>query len=205
MSPLHDPEYDAMPWQKRVADLCTAMRGPLALGLVWLGISRGKDGIQLALILLLAAATLDTMDGYFARASNAPYQTWIGAHDLIVDMGFSLALLLYLTLAGYVSPILAVIYAGFWTIVFSNQQILPNSLAVLSQAPVYGGTALAALFDSAQVIVWLAAWVSVMLFFAGNRFFSVRLPALLEDFSRRFLHSDRDVIPPEREPHKAKE
>lgn len=197
-------EPGIMPWQKRVADLCTAARGPLALLLIWLGISRGKDGIQIAFLLLLAAATLDTMDGYFARISNSPHQTWIGEHDLVFDMGFSLALLLYLSLAGYLSPILAALYTGFWVVVFSNQPMLSNTLAVLSQAPVYAGTVLAAVVASAQAIVLIAVWVSVMLLFAGKRFFNIRLPAFFEDFARRFLPSQPEVPIPERERSEAK-
>ena len=90
-----------MPWQKRVADLCTVARGPLALVPVWLGLTRGKDGIQLAFILLLVAATLDTLDGFLARLSHYPHQTWAGSHDLAFDIGFSVALLVYLALAEF--------------------------------------------------------------------------------------------------------
>lgn len=181
-----DTKQGTMPWQKRVADLCTTARGPLAGVLVWIGIDRGKDGIQLALLLLLVAATLDTLDGYFARLSPYPVQTWVGSHDLAFDIGFSAGLLLYLALASYVSPYLAVLYAGFWIIVFfGNRFPLSNTLAVVAQAPIYAGISLAAVLHDPGILLWIVLWVSLMLAFAGKRFFRVRLPAFFEAFLER--------------------
>lgn len=174
-------ERNVVPWQKRVADLCTVARGPLALTLGWLGIERGKDGVQLAFLLLLVAATLDTLDGYLARLSQYPHQTWIGSHDLTFDIGFSAALLLYLSLAGYLSPYLAALYAGFWMLLFSTQHILSSVLAVLFQAPMYAGIVLAAVMNNLGLIVWIAVWLGLMLVFSGKRFFYVRLPAFFAD------------------------
>lgn len=182
-----------LPWQKRVADLCTAARGPLAAALVWLGIDRGKDGIQLALLLLLAAATLDTLDGYFARLSPAAPQTWIGAHDLLFDVLFSAALLLYLGLAGYLAPWLVAAYAIFWIAIFWMHTVayIP---AVFFQAPIYAAVVLAAIFDNVNRLVWLAIWVAVMLIFAGRRFFRVRVPTFLAGLSRGRRNSKRHFV-----------
>lgn len=181
-------EQNALPWQKRVADLCTVARGPLALALVWLGIERGKDSIQLAFILLLVAATLDTLDGYFARLSPYPHQTWVGSHDLGFDLGFSTALLIYLAFAGYLSPYLAALYGGFWILIFGSQIALPSTLAVLFQAPIYVGVALAAVLHNADLMLWIAIWLGLMLAFAGKRFFHVRLPAFFEDLFKKTLN-----------------
>lgn len=176
------PGQEIISWQKRVADLCTAARGPLAFALIWLGIVRGKDGIQLAFLLLLAAATLDTLDGFFARLSPYPHQTWVGSHDLTFDIGFSAALLLYLSLAGYLSPYLSALYTGSWILIFANQTVLSsNTLAVLFQAPIYAGTVIAAVLHNLNLLWWITIWASLMLAFAGKRFFHVRLPAFFED------------------------
>lgn len=186
MGEIYKTKLAAVPWQNRVADLCTAARGPLGALLIWLGIDRGKDGIQLALLLLLAAATLDTLDGYFARLSPTPSQTWVGSHDLAFDIGFSAALLGYLALASYLLPFLAVLYAGFWIVVFVATSSAPsNTLAVVAQAPVYAGVLLAAVFHTPGVLVWIALWTALMLVFAGKRFFSVRVPAFLGALRRR--------------------
>lgn len=183
-----DPEHDALPWQKWVADLCTAARGPLAVAVVWLGIVRGDSSIRLALVLLLAAATLDTLDGYFARLRPYPHQTWVGSHDLAFDLGFSVALLLYLALAGYLSPYLAVLHAGFWIVLFGSQITSSNTLAVLFQAPIYLAVVLAAVLHNVELIAWIAIWVGVMLAFAGKRFFHERVPAFFQDLLDRLLH-----------------
>ncbi len=174
-----------MPWQKRVADLCTVARGPLALVPVWLGLTRGKDGIQLAFILLLVAATLDTLDGFLARLSHYPHQTWVGSHDLAFDIGFSVALLVYLALAGYLSPYLTAFYLGFWLLALVSQSTLSGTLAVLFQAPIYAGIVIAAVLHDLNMILWIAIWMSVMLVFAGKRFFRVRLPEFFQDLVRK--------------------
>ncbi len=174
-----------MPWQKCAADLCTAARGPLALVLVWLGITRGKDGIQLAFILLLLAATLDTLDGFLARISHYPHQTWVGSHDLAFDIAFSLALLGYLTLAGYLSPYPAALYVGFWLLLLGSQGALSNTLAVLFQAPIYAGIVIATLLHDLNIILWTAIWVGLMLAFAGKRFFRVRVPEFFQGLSEK--------------------
>jgi phosphatidylglycerophosphate synthase len=189
----NEPQQDALPWQKRVADLCTAARAPLAVGVIWLGLARGKAGIQATLIVLLLAATLDTLDGYFARLSHYPHQTWVGSHDLAFDIGFSVALLLYLSLAGYLSPYLAVLHAGFWLLVFGNQISSSNTLAVLFQAPIYIGVVLAAVLHNVNLMGWIAVWVGVMLAFAGKRFFHVRAPAFFKDLGERIPHRRQGV------------
>ncbi|NLX09582.1 MAG: hypothetical protein GXY36_07990 [Chloroflexi bacterium] len=189
----HAVIHAAIPWQKRAADLCTAARGPLALVLVWLGLDRGKDGIQLAFVLLLVAATLDTLDGYLARLSQYPHQTWIGGHDLTFDIGFSAALLFYLVAAGYLSPYLGALYAAFWIVIFGSQTGLANTPAVLFQAPIYAGIGLAAIFHDLNLIVWTAIWVGLMLAFAGKRFFQVRVPAFFNDLFARVLSRRRET------------
>lgn len=183
-----EPDRRGRPWQKWVADLCTVARGPLALAVVWIGFARGKDGIQLTFILLLVAATLDTLDGSFARLSPYPCQTWIGSHDLTFDIGFSMALLCYLSVAGYLSPCLAALHAGIWLWLFATQTALLNVLAVLFQAPIYAGVVLAAGLHHTNLLLWLAIWGSLMLAFAGKRFFHVRLPAFFEGFSKTILN-----------------
>ncbi len=184
-------EHDALPWQKRMADLCTAARGPLAFALIWLGIVRGKDGIQLAFIVLLVAATLDTLDGYFARLSPYPHQTWVGSHDLAFDIGLSTALMFYLCAAKFLSPYLATLYTGCWILILWNQTTLSSTLGVLFQAPIYMGVVLAAVLHNVNLILWIAIWVSLMLVFAGKRFFHVRLPAFFDDLFGRILSRKR--------------
>lgn len=171
-----------MPWQKRVADFLTLTRAPLAVVLIWLGIERERSGIEIAWALLLVAATVDTLDGYFARIAPGGHQTWVGSHDLLFDVLFSGALLVYLVLAGYIVPLLAAAYAGIWLAIAMMTTGAANIRAVIFQAPIYLKTVLAALEANSSVFWWTAAWLLIMGLFAGRRFLYVRVPALLRDF-----------------------
>ncbi len=195
-----------VPWQKRLADLCTAARAPLAVALVWLGAGRGREEVQWAFLLLLAAATLDTLDGYFARISAWPQQTWIGKHDLAFDISFSAGLLLYLTLAGFVSPYLAAVWVGSWILLVWSRGTLSNTGAVLFQAPIYVATLVAALLQATDVVLGSLIWAAVMLLFAGRRFFQVRVPSFFSDLARRRLGGRRwPDQPPQQSRRQAKE
>jgi len=186
-----------MPWQKRLADGCTAARAPLALALVWLGLEHGKGDVQLAYALLLAAATLDTLDGYFARLCACPQQTWIGSHDLAFDILFSAALLLYLTLAGFAPLSLAALWAGAWILIVWVRGTLSNTEAVLFQAPIYAGMLAAVALRAPVAIPWSLGWAAIMLVFAGRRFFAVRLPSFFGDLARRLLGERRPPDQPQ--------
>jgi len=179
-----------MLWQKRVADLLTFSRVFLALAVVWVAVQSGRDGIEVALALLIVAATFDTLDGYFARQSGAARQTWIGAHDLEFDVIFSTSLLVYLVLADFVPALLGAAHLLFWMWVCRQQDEIPNSYAILYQAPLYAGIALAAAKNDPSVLLSVGVWVAVMFVFARRRFLYVRLPRLVQDFHHNVL----DVI-----------
>ncbi len=170
-----------MAWQKRVADLLTLARLPLALALIVLGIAHGRQGIATALALFLVAVTFDSLDGHLARRSRTKRQTWIGAHDLECDIAFSVAILGYLALAKYVAPLLIAAYFGLWMVIFHGQVTISHTLAVLFQAPAYAGIVVAATFTDAALIIPVAAWLGVMFLLAGQRFLRVRVPAFFGD------------------------
>lgn len=171
-----------MSWQKRVADVLTISRVFLAVAVVWVAIQAGKDGIETALALLILAATFDTLDGYFARQSQSTRQTWIGAHDLECDLVFSTSLLVYLILADYVPLVIGAAHFLFWMWVFRQHREIPNSYAILFQAPMYAGVALAAVWNDPRIFIHIGVWLSVMFLFARRRFLYVRLPRLVQDF-----------------------
>jgi len=172
-----------MPWQKRVADFFTLTRAPLALAVIGLGLQRGRDGIEVAWLLLVVAATVDTLDGHFARMAPGDYKTWVGSHDLLFDVLFSTALLIYLVLAGYIGPWLAAVYLVFWLVMTTLTDGAANVRAVIFQGPIYLKTVFAAIEANSSVFWWTVAWLLIMGLFAGRRFLYVRVPALLRDFS----------------------
>jgi len=173
-----------MPWQKRIADALTLTRVPLALGVVWLGADQGRGGLYSAWLLLLLTATIDTLDGFFARLSPRLVKTWIGSHDLSFDLIFSTALLGYLVLAEVVSLALAALYLGGWALLMLTTHGSASVRAVIFQGPIYLITVLAAAMQAPRILLWTALWLAVMGLFTGRRFLSVRLPVLLHEFAQ---------------------
>jgi len=97
-----------MAWLKVVADTLTWLRLLLGPGLAVVGIFGGAQALPLAAALLIAGWATDGLDGPLARKAAQP-QTWIGHHDLLVDVSFSLGVWLYLSFANWVHPLLAVL------------------------------------------------------------------------------------------------
>ncbi len=107
---------------KQVADLITFGRLGIAIILVFLGIRHGQDALPLVIWLMLADWFGDFLDGNLARRSRRKYKTWIGEHDLQVDMSVATGLLLYL-IAAQILP------AG------SKTNTIPPSLGAISMLP----------------------------------------------------------------------
>ena len=124
-------------WKKRAADGLSLTRFFLALSLVWLGFSQGAAGLSLAVAVLLAAWITDVLDGPLARSSGVKTQTWIGSHDLHIDVAMSTAALIYLNRAGFVDGRVAIAYLLIWGIVFWRLRRLPKAFGALFQGPIY--------------------------------------------------------------------
>jgi hypothetical protein len=78
------------------------------------------------------------VDGRIARRSRVQYRTWIGDHDLEVDMTVSIGLLVYLLGAGYVNIWMVGGYILLWCLYFWKQGGILPSYGMLFQAPIYG-------------------------------------------------------------------
>ena len=122
---------------KQVADLITSTRVLVAFCLVWVGMTQGPAGLTLAAGLMIFDWMGDMVDGRIARRSRVQYHTWIGDHDLEVDMTVSLGLLAYLIQSGFVNPWLAGTYLLSWAVYFWRQGGFPHSQGMLFQAPIY--------------------------------------------------------------------
>jgi hypothetical protein len=81
----------------------------------------------------------DMMDGPIARRSRVIYHTWIGDHDLQVDMAVSVGSLLYMLAAGYVSWWLGAAYLIISALFFLRFGVTPAP-GMLFQAPIYSGS-----------------------------------------------------------------
>ena len=105
----------------------------------------------------------DMVDGPIARRSRVHYHTWIGDHDLQIDMTVSVGLLIYLLGAGYVSWWVGVIYLLGWALFFLRFGVIPAP-GMLFQAPIYFWFILTALRDATG----LGVLIIVLIFSCGN-------------------------------------
>lgn len=173
---------------KRVADGITGFRALLSLAFVWLGLAHGRDGLPWAVVMLLVDWTGDGLDGFLARRSSRQYRTWVGDHDLEVDMAVAAGLLAYMVFAGFVDPRVAAVYVVLCGLVLLYWQF-SRALGMLCQAPVYGWFIWVALHH-APVAGWtLIVWLATAVIVTWPRFPQEVIPGFLEGMrqvSRRY-------------------
>lgn len=170
---------------KQVADLITAVRGAIAVFLVWLGITQGSAGLPLAAWLMIADWGGDSVDGRLARRSRIQYHTWLGDHDLEVDMIVSIGLLIYLSLADYAAMWLAVGYVLLWGLYFWHCGGIPHSLGMLFQAPIYGRFIWVALRDAPQAGWAIVAFIAGLVAITWPYFPKVMVPGFLKGLRKK--------------------
>ena len=122
---------------KQVADFITITRGLLFIVFPWMGITYGAAGLPLAALTMIYAWASDAIDGKLARRSSRIFHTWIGDHDLEVDMLVSIGLLIYMLLSDYISTKVGALYLAGWVFIFVFLGF-HRSLGMTFQAPIYG-------------------------------------------------------------------
>ena len=122
---------------KQVADLITSARVLIAVCLMGVGIVRGAAGLPLVACMMIMDWAGDMVDGRIARRSQVQYRTWIGDHDLEVDMTVSVGLLFYLLQADFMDIWLAGGYLLLWGQYFWRRSGISHSHGMLFQAPIY--------------------------------------------------------------------
>ncbi len=169
---------------KQVADMITFMRVLIAVCLVVLGIIRGAAGLPLVVWMMIVDWAGDMVDGRIARRSRVQYRTWIGDHDLEVDMTVSVGLLIYLLQAGFVNIWLAGVYLLLWMLYFLRQGGIPHSPGMLFQAPIYAWFIWVALHDAPSagwaIIVFMAGAIA----FTWPHFPKVMVPGFFAGFHK---------------------
>lgn len=170
---------------KQVADVITGGRALIALFLVWLGQSQGAAGLPLAVWAMLADWVGDALDGAIARRSRVSYRTWIGDHDLEVDMTVSVGLLIYLLLAGFVSIWVVAAYALLWGVGFLRQGHIPRSYGMLFQTPIYGLFIYLAFRDAREAAWWIAVFIVSVIIVTWPRLPKMVIPGFLEGLRLR--------------------
>jgi phosphatidylglycerophosphate synthase len=164
---------------KQVADLLTLSRVLLIFVLLWLGNTYGVNALPAAVLVLLFSWTTDALDGPIARRSRVQYHTWLGDHDLEVDMAVGAGLLAYMMISGLVSPLLGVAYVLVWALVFWRWGVL-RSPGMLFQGPIYGGFIWLAITQVPFYGSILVAWVLAVISVTWPRFPNEVIPEFLE-------------------------
>ena len=175
---------------KQVADFVTLFRGLLGFGLVWLGLTEGAGGLDKAVFIMIIAWTGDAIDGKIARRSKEYHQTWIGEHDLEIDMAVSCALLIYLLTAGFINVWLASLYVLVWTVILWRWKNV-KVLGMLSQAPIYAYFITIALILLPNIGVWILVWMVIAILITWPRFPRMIVPGFLGGV-REFLINYRN-------------
>jgi len=180
---------------KQVADTLTFTRAAIGVIFGWLGLTQGAQGLPQAVLFLTIAWTSDAIDGPVARRSREYYHTWIGDHDLEVDMFVSAGLLGYLWGSGFVSTTVAVVYVLIWVLIFYYLGGIERTLGMLSQAPIYGWFIWVAMRDAPQAGRWLIIYLVAIIVVTWPRFPKEVVPGFLSGIHQvfnRFINSSKD-------------
>jgi hypothetical protein len=170
---------------KQVADLITLSRGIMAFILAWLGLFIGKDALALTAYVMIADWCGDMVDGPIARRSRVFYHTWIGDHDLQVDMTVSIGLLIYMLGAGYLSWWLGVVYLLGWALFFLRLGLTPAP-GMLFQAPIYTWFIRIALRDATGLGVLIVLLILTAVIITWPRFPESVVPGFLDGMRKAF-------------------
>lgn len=166
---------------KQVADLITLSRALLLVAFAWLGLKHGADALPLAALLLVYSWFSDLLDGSLARRSRVYYHSWLGDHDLEVDMAVSVGVLIYLLASGFVSLPVGIAYTLIWVLIFWRWG-LQRSPGMLFQAPIYAALIWVSLREAFYFGVVQLFWILSAVVITWPRFPREVVPGFLAGF-----------------------
>ncbi len=164
---------------KQIADFISLFRLFIAFWLAWLGVSHGRAGLPVAAWLMIASWTSDVIDGPIARRSRKSYQTWLGDHDLEIDIAVSGGLLVYLMATELVDPRLGLLYVLVWAALFIRFGI-SRAPGMLVQAPIYGWFIVVAFRIQPAAGWWMTLWILGFVAITWPKFPSEIVPGFLQ-------------------------
>ena len=178
---------------KYLADLVTTIRGFMAFILVWIGLFYGKEGLSSVVYIMLGCWTGDFIDGRIARLSQTKRQTWIGSHDLQVDLFVSLGLGGYLLWSGYVSKVYSIAYILVWGIILWWKGPDRN-LLMLFQCPIYFTLIYLSLIIVPDAGKWILIWIGIILTLNWYKFSKEIVPGFVSGIFNLFKNNGESKI-----------
>jgi len=165
------------------ANILTGLRAVVALLLPVFGALQGREALASSVYLMLVAWVSDYFDGTLARRHSSHRPSWLGAHDLQVDLLVAMGLLLYLLQSGYVSTLFALGYVVAWMLALRRFG-MDKTTGSLLQGPIYGIFLWIAAQDAPAAALWVPAWVVVVLSISWRRFLGQVLPEFFAGLGR---------------------
>ncbi len=138
-----------------LADVLTLTRLGVAGVVVYLGITQGATAFAHVVALVVFAWVTDGLDGPLARRGNRP--TRLGRYEFIADVALTWATFAYLTLAGFIPWLLAVIYTVLAMVVVALAQ--RKSVMVAFMRPIDLTSGLIALRHAPELTLLFLAWL----------------------------------------------
>ena len=164
---------------KWIADLITTVRAALGVVMIWLGITQGEQALPIVIPMMILCWSGDFFDGMLARKSRNPRKTYIGDHDVQIDMFVSVCLALYMLFAGLASATLVIWYFILWAVIFWRFG-LDHNLLMLAQTPIYLYFVLIGLRDYPSLGYLMVFFVLLVLVFHWRRFSQDVVPNFLK-------------------------
>lgn len=128
----------------------------------------GRANLGRDVWLLVAGWTSDMVDGRLSRTLSPEHHSWLGKHDVYIDLFVSLVALFYLGVTGLL-PVWATLgYLLGWGALFLWKGI-PPLFAQVFQNPVYAYFLYHTLQQAPQVLPWLLLWALAALLLFWRR------------------------------------
>jgi len=177
---------------KSLADLITFTRTLLIPSFIWLGLSQGIKALPVVTVLILLNWTLDSLDGPLARRQKDAGVTWIGKHDLEIDLLITTSVLIYLTAAGTLSWPVTIPYLLIWAVIFWLKGILAI-LGVLYQLPIYIWFIITVFLEMPQLLLLMIVWPLLAMIVSWPKFPKVIVPDLINGVTELFNKRRRSL------------
>lgn len=166
---------------RRLADALTLSRIALAMAISYLGLSQTQEqSLRAVTWLTFAAWNTDWLDGQVARRAKDPVSSWVGRHDLEIDLVLVTALGAVLVKWGLILPvILAFVSVSAWVFwhafggkdllrilsrgIWLNHEEQPKDILLLQFASgiIYASLILVAWQNDQPLGILLLAWLTV--------------------------------------------